>query len=674
MPRGNLKTTIAGLFATGTLLGGGAVAKDVSTLDVAPIERVEIIAGERVEAKQIDNIVEASFPWKDQPGIKVKFDMGEPTLEEKARDVRRKQVITETVTDFDGGFKVDIILSERPDTNRFCYTIEGAESYNFEYQPPLSQQEIDEGVERAPEIEGSYAVYHKTLKHHAVGGENYASGKVMHIPRPKVWEVDSKEVTTQWAELSYDNGELCVTASQDFLDKATYPVRIDPTFGYTTQGASSVTFEGSYHYAEYNLSASALLVTVNAITSVTTTAKKATLCVMDAQQPNSSLVAGGETQESTLPVGTFVDALVLPANLSLSTNLYGFYFEGENTVGNGLIFYDAGAGDGISSSSAVTYDATCPASINNNVSKDSDRIYSMYATYCVAGSECVVNYTTPGDYVWEAPTGVTSVIAACWGGGGGGGDGSGSGGGGGGGGAFASSSVSVTAGTFYNILVGFGGTSTSLIGPGQNGGTSTFATTSVVAAPGWGGFSAAGVNGAGGVGGQAASSTGTVKFSGGNGGGGLNSGDVGGGGGGAGGPSGNGGNGATAASLQGGGGGGGNGGSDGAVTGGGASTNGGAGGNGGNAGAGADGSNHTKGGGGGGGGDDTFGGGNGGQVGAGGGGAEQNGNGSTGLGSPGRCELTYTIAAAGSDPASSASRYIRNGSLYIKNGSVYFKN
>lgn len=232
------RNVIVGLATAAALAGGGVAARDVSTLDVAPIERVEIIAGERVEAKQIENTVEATFPWKDQPGIKVKYDMGEPTVEEKFSDVRKKQVITETVTDFEGGFKVDIILSERPDTNRFCYTIEGAENYDFFYQPPLTEEEIANGDVRPPEIEGSYAVYHKTLANHRIGSESYATGKVMHIPRPQVWEVDNQEKTTQWAELSYDEGTLCVTAPQEFLDSATYPVRIDPTFGYTTLGGT----------------------------------------------------------------------------------------------------------------------------------------------------------------------------------------------------------------------------------------------------------------------------------------------------------------------------------------------------------------------------------------------------------------------------------------------------
>lgn len=237
------KKTIAGLSATAILM----VGIDASALAETPLDRTEMVAEEIVQAKQVDNIVETSFSWKDQNGIKVKYDMGEPSLLEKFKDKRNKEVITETVDFGDGGFKVDILLNEKPDTNVFCYQIEGAENYDFFYQPPLTADEIFKGNERPENIVGSYAVYHKTLKDHRKGSENYATGKVMHIPRPQVWELDNEESTKEWADLSYsDKDGLCVTVRQEFLDKATYPVRVDPTFGYTSLGASGNTTSGHY--------------------------------------------------------------------------------------------------------------------------------------------------------------------------------------------------------------------------------------------------------------------------------------------------------------------------------------------------------------------------------------------------------------------------------------------
>jgi hypothetical protein len=246
------KKTLVGLMATASIMGG----VDASTLNEVPLERIEIVATERVEAKQVGNKIETDFPWKDQAPIKVSYDMGEPTLAEKFKDQRNKEVITETVDFGDGGFKIDVLLNEKPDTNVFCYDIENAENYDFFYQPPLTAEEIAEGASRPPEIEGSYAVYHKTLANHELGKENYATGKVMHIPRPQVWELNNEAATKEWADMSYEDGQLCVTARQKFLDNANYPVRIDPTFGYTTAGASSATANNDQIFAVRDSSSS----------------------------------------------------------------------------------------------------------------------------------------------------------------------------------------------------------------------------------------------------------------------------------------------------------------------------------------------------------------------------------------------------------------------------------
>lgn len=135
-------------------------------------------------------------------------------------------------------FDIDFTLDSKPDTNVFEYKISGAEDFDFFYQPALTQEEIDEGAERPENVVGSYAVYHKTKANHRVGSTNYATGKAFHIYRPKAIDANGAEV---WAELSYVNGLLSVTVPQKFLDEAVYPVRVDPTFGYTTIGGTTST-------------------------------------------------------------------------------------------------------------------------------------------------------------------------------------------------------------------------------------------------------------------------------------------------------------------------------------------------------------------------------------------------------------------------------------------------
>ena len=80
-------------------------------------------------------------------------------------------------------------------------------------------------------VVGSYAVYHETNRNN-----NYKTGKVFHIYRPQV--KDSKG-NTIWGELSIVGNVLSVTVDQTWLDKANYPVVIDPTIGYTSIGGSN---------------------------------------------------------------------------------------------------------------------------------------------------------------------------------------------------------------------------------------------------------------------------------------------------------------------------------------------------------------------------------------------------------------------------------------------------
>ena len=138
----------------------------------------------------------------------------------------------------DGGFEIEVVLNEKPASNRFDFTIDGADQLDFFYQPSLTQKEMDEGASRPENVVGSYAIYHKIKANHRVGSTNYATGKAYHIYRPKAFDANGAEA---WAILSYTNGVLSVEVPQKFLDDAVYPVRVDPTFGYTTIGASTST-------------------------------------------------------------------------------------------------------------------------------------------------------------------------------------------------------------------------------------------------------------------------------------------------------------------------------------------------------------------------------------------------------------------------------------------------
>ncbi len=155
----------------------------------------------------------------------------------------------------DGGIEMEIILKEKPRINKFDFVIKGARHLNFLYQPALNKEipsSLKLGTDHCTETQcfdkkgrvmntrpenvvGSYAVYHKKKRDHEIGKTNYATGKLFHIYRPKAIDRNGRET---WATLAYAKGILSVDVPQDFLDNADYPVRIDPTYGYTTNGSS----------------------------------------------------------------------------------------------------------------------------------------------------------------------------------------------------------------------------------------------------------------------------------------------------------------------------------------------------------------------------------------------------------------------------------------------------
>jgi len=257
----NMKKTLA-TIGIAILGAGGAVTADAIQFNEVPLEQDIIVANENVKVDQIGNIIKTDMPWKGEAGLKIKYDMGEPTAAEKLKDKRDIQIITDEVNFEDGGFKIDILLDKKPKTNKFCYTIEGYENYNFLKQPEPSE---NFNYDNPDEMVGSYAVYHNSLRNN-----QYKTGKIIHIPFPQVWEVNDKDNTKQRVEdFTYDRkGNLCVIVQQDFLNKADYPVRIDPTFGYTSCGLgfTSIALYGSSQTragALYTLSEDATLDTID---------------------------------------------------------------------------------------------------------------------------------------------------------------------------------------------------------------------------------------------------------------------------------------------------------------------------------------------------------------------------------------------------------------------------
>lgn len=248
-----MKKWIAGLLATGTLGGGTLYGADQAINPYTDRgDKLEIASQSTINAAG-ENKVEVAI---DRPAVTLKKWNGETALTvsyDKVKGEGKRKLLTDRIEwkdgkeevhayplppgegMEDGGFEIEVVLNQIPETNVFEFHIEGAEDLDFFYQPTLTDEEIAHGDRRPENVVGSYAVYHKEKSNHQAGQINYATGKAYHIFRPKAIDALGLEM---WADLSYIDGVLSVAVPQTFLDNATYPVRVDPTFGYTTIGGT----------------------------------------------------------------------------------------------------------------------------------------------------------------------------------------------------------------------------------------------------------------------------------------------------------------------------------------------------------------------------------------------------------------------------------------------------
>jgi hypothetical protein len=151
-------------------------------------------------------------------------------------------------------FNFDFTIPSLPATSTFSFAVSSSPDVSFFYQPPLWQDfgfaaststctdttcTIGSSTYNRPtNVVGSYAVYSIAHRNNRPGQPNFATGKLFHIYRPQATDASG---TTAWATMNISSGTLTVTIPQSFLVSAKYPVTVDPTFGYTTAGATQGT-------------------------------------------------------------------------------------------------------------------------------------------------------------------------------------------------------------------------------------------------------------------------------------------------------------------------------------------------------------------------------------------------------------------------------------------------
>lgn len=289
-----------------------------------------------------------------------------------------------------GAFEFDVVLDGPPSSNRLDFTLNFKDA-DFYYQGELTAEEIKEGCRRPENVVGSYAVYASTAKTNYVGGKEYRTGKLGHIYRPRVRDAKGAEV---WGVLAIDAaaGVLSITIPQAFLDSAVYPVTVDPTFGYTTQGGTAL----------QNLKNT--VAALGAIVSPLTASSGDTITSFSICADNQE-GGGFENKASfsayTLVAGVVTSRLAEPVDVSITSATKQWwttpavsqalvagssYCVGMSSQNNGSSdawedYYDAGSAPGRFNSTSTTLDASF-----SPTGTDSGRHYSIYATYTSGGS------------------------------------------------------------------------------------------------------------------------------------------------------------------------------------------------------------------------------------------------------------------------------------------------
>ena len=232
-------------------------------------ERLEVVIGDdkqpefkpQIKIEKWSNECNASFRLvDDEKGLSIikkyagKIKYIKPKKELHFYNIKPNEKLRE------GGFEMEIILKEKPSTNKLEFTIK-TKGLKFYYQPPMTEEKLEEGqtadethiydkdgnviAERPENVVGSYAVYHesKSGDYSKMGGKNYRAGKAFHIYRPRIEDANGNWT---WGKLNIDErkGILTIEIDQNWLNKAVYPVKVDPTFGYTTAGSSYNTYNG----------------------------------------------------------------------------------------------------------------------------------------------------------------------------------------------------------------------------------------------------------------------------------------------------------------------------------------------------------------------------------------------------------------------------------------------
>lgn len=283
--------------------------------------------------------------------------------------------------DEDDGFEFDVVLPEKPKSNVIRWTIQH-KGLDFFYQPELTPKDIEEGAERPENVVGSYAVYHKTGRNNKVGGKEYRTGKAFHIYRPYFEDAKGDRV---WGVLHIDpdTNLMTVTAPDGWLDKAAYPVICDPTFGYTSVGASSLSgFNSSYTFRNGNTYSPGEDTTTDSISMYGNDGGGGHSMEMAVYTTSNTLVTNGSVSPFAISDSNSWNTASFSTGPTLaSASSYYFLWAISNSSGITAYYDDTGVQYGYNTRDYNTAWTTLSSWTNSGINRE----FSIYATYTASG-------------------------------------------------------------------------------------------------------------------------------------------------------------------------------------------------------------------------------------------------------------------------------------------------
>lgn len=162
-------------------------------------------------------------------------------------------------------FELDLIYDRKPPSAIIELSVKH-KNVGFGFQPAMSLSDCwDKKTNtirmiQPANIRNSYAVYHKTKMH-----GKYQTGKICHIPAPVITDSAGRR-TLGTLNIPERKDVLQIIIPKGFYDRASYPIIVDPTFGWTSAGAQQSTHSDSINAGEFAISENGIGNSINAWT------------------------------------------------------------------------------------------------------------------------------------------------------------------------------------------------------------------------------------------------------------------------------------------------------------------------------------------------------------------------------------------------------------------------